>query len=397
MASQRITQTVVLYFSMVSIGFLSLNFPSSTAHAENNAGKIDPRTQKLANTYIDIWKNPEARKQHLAELHRQNPEWDFMFRTYSVLSFVNLAIYEPQREKEYLKLIDIIIDDTLQQEKQHGFKYFLMRYGQSNNWKVRPPKSLFIDGEIALMLAARCIIQNNPAYSSELQRRIDLIVERMEHGPVLCAESYPDECWVFCNSIALAAVKISDQVNQTDHSKLFSKWISTAKKNFIDPKTGLLRSAFTYDGQPVQSAKGPEGSSIWMTCHMLQIIDKSFAQDQYKIARKELMASIMGFGYSREWPKDYPVSSDIDSGPVLPILNASPSASGLGLIAAASFNDKETFSKLTISLNTFAMPVEQDDCRYYQLSNPLGDVVILYGLTVGPIWEKISRHSETLQ
>ena len=26
-------------------------------------------------------------------------------------------------------------------------------------------------------------------------------------SPVLCVESYPDECWLFCNTIALAAIR----------------------------------------------------------------------------------------------------------------------------------------------------------------------------------------------
>jgi hypothetical protein len=142
---------------------LSLVKPSNV-YANNDFRSIDEKTQKLANRYVKIWEATELRKQTLYHLHKQNPEWDFMFRTYSVLSFSNLALHEPQKRQQYLNLIDYIIKDTLALEHKFGFKYFLLRYGQGNRWKVRPARSLFIDGEIALMLGARCLVEKNEAF-----------------------------------------------------------------------------------------------------------------------------------------------------------------------------------------------------------------------------------------
>ncbi|MHC4132064.1 MAG: linalool dehydratase/isomerase domain-containing protein [Planctomycetota bacterium] len=350
--------------------------------------ELDEKTKKLAHTYTKIWKDPGLRKHHLSVLHKQNPEWNFMFRTYSVLAFTNLALSNPETEKEYLSIIDLIIEDTLELEQKHSFKYFLLEYGQGDNWESHPPRSQFIDGEIAIMLASRCIIAKNKKYSEKLKDRVDIMVKRMKKSPVLCAESYPNECWVFCNTISLAAIKLSDQINNTDHSKFISKWIDYAQKNLLDSKTGLLRSAFTLEGKPVESARGPEGSSIWMACHMLQVVDEDFAQNQYQLACKELLDEFLGFGYSREWPLNHHEEADIDSGSVVPFLQASPSASGLAILCTASFKDKNKFDKLTMSLNTFAFPIEDDESLYYQLSNPLGDTVLLYGFTVGPILEQ---------
>jgi len=388
----KTTGAVVLVFITAAAALYVLLVKPSNAYADNDFSRTDPKAQKLANTYINIWKNPELRTRHLTLLHRQNPEWDFMFRTYSVLSFANLALHDTTKQEAYLSLIDTIIDDTLRVEQTEGFKYFLLGYGQRNNWIDRPPQSLFIDGEIALMLAVRCLVENNTGYASMLKDRVDIMIRRLQKSPVLCAESYPDECWIFCNTITLAAVKLSDSLNRTDHTEFIAEWISAAKQNLIDPKTGLLRSAFSYEGKPIDSAKGPEGSSIWMACHMLQFVDESFAKKQYQIACKELMRTVLGFGYSREWPARFQGNTDIDSGPIVPIFGASPSASGLALIAASAFKDKDNFNSLTRSLNTFALPLETEDNLYYQLSNPLGDVVILYGLTAGPILQKASVH-----
>ena len=56
-----------------------------------------------------------------------------------------------------------------------------------------------------------------------------------------------------------------------------------AKQKLVDPKSGLLISSFTTDGAPMA---GPEGSSIWMVAHSLQLLDEDFARDQYQRARE---------------------------------------------------------------------------------------------------------------
>ena len=90
------------------------------------------------------------------------------------------------------------------------------------------------------------------------------MTERMQSSPVLSAESYPDECWMFCNSIALAAIRISDVLDGQDHSALIKQWIRIAKSKLTDDQTGLLLSSYSVAGDP---RDGPEGSSIWMATH----------------------------------------------------------------------------------------------------------------------------------
>jgi len=50
-------------------------------------------------------------------------------------------------------------------------------------------------------------------------------------------------------------------------------------------ETGLLVSSYQTDGTTLD---GPEGSTIWMVVHCLQVVDESFARDQFERARKEL-------------------------------------------------------------------------------------------------------------
>src|SRR5690606_6498001 len=124
----------------------------------------------------------------------------------------------------------------------------------------------------------------------------------MRAGPALCAESYPNECWLFCNTTALAALRMADALDGTDHSDLLAEWTARARDGLVDERTGLLIAYCNYEGATLE---GPEGSSIWWSAHCLQLIDESFARDQYARARRELGRTLCGFGYAREWPESW--------------------------------------------------------------------------------------------
>jgi len=211
------------------------------------------------------------------------------------------------------------------------------------------------------------------------------MVAQMEQSPVLSAESYPDECWTFCNTIALAAIALGDQLDGTDHSALIDGWLAVAKERLVDPDTGLLVSSYTVDGRHLD---GPEGSSIFMAAHSLRVIDPAFAEDQYWRARGELGFSIAGFGFAREWPRSWRGPVDIDSGPTVPVIGANAGASGQALVGAAAFGDDEYLEELLASLRLAGFPTRRGDARTYAASNHVGDAVILYALVQGPLWER---------
>src|SRR6185295_13694576 len=97
-------------------------------------------------------------------------------------------------------------------------------------------------------------------------------------------------------------------------------WVESAKQRLVEPRTGLLVSSYHLDGR---WKDGPEGSSIWMAIHDLMIVDEAFARDQYARARRELIGDALGFGYAREWPRGARGATDVDSGPIIPLLDAS--------------------------------------------------------------------------
>lgn len=362
-------------------------------------GDLDPIAVPMANSLEHMWGAVSPDHDKLAPLRRINPEWDFMGRTFFILGEANLALRVPERKARCLQAMDALISDTIAMETEHGMEHFLLDYHRARPWIEQPPASIFVDGEIALCLGARRLIEDSPRWESAFQARIATIVDRMNRGPMKCAESYPDECWMFCNTAALAALRMSEVLDGEDHHPLITECLHNARQHLLDPDTKMLISAFQLDGTPHPAGPGPEGSTIWFAAHMLQIVDPQFAQNQYDLAKRHLGRSIIGFGYSKEWPGIAIGGMDVDSGPVLPILGTSASASGLALLGAAAFEDEDYYRKLRSSLEIGAFPQEfevaNEKMLSYRMAGAIGDPVIFYSTVVGPLWEKLRpTHNE---
>lgn len=347
---------------------------------------LSPKAIQLAARHLQLWTDPALRYAELKKMRASNAEWDFMGRSYLVWSLANMCFRDPASKQLYLHTMDQIIDETLRLEKQEGMYFFLMPYAKDHPYLVRPAHSLFLDGEIALMLAARRLVEEKPEYKPLLTDRVDAIVSRLQKSPKMLLESYPDECWVFDHCVALDAIKIADHLDGSDHSTLIWDWVAMAKKQLVDPKSGLLISACETRGTPIY---GPEGSSIWMVAHSLQLLDADFARDQYQRARKELGAVTLGFGYAHEWPKSWKGDPDIDSGPIIPWFEISAGSSGMAFIGASAFGDEHFLASLATTLDFAGFPLQRAGRLKYCASNQVGDAALLYAATLGPLWQTV--------
>jgi hypothetical protein len=348
------------------------------------ANGISPTAQALAARHLSLWTDPVSREVELRRMRGSNAEWDFMGRSFLVWSLANIGLRDPAQKATCLDAMDRILDETLKIEHEHGMCHFLMSYAKPAAYRVQPARSLFVDGEIALMLAARRTLEEKPDFKPLLAGRVKLIADGLNERQVL--ESYPNECWTFDHAVALAALRLADRLDGTDHSKVINGWLAFAKQKLVHPKTGLLLSSFTTDGTPLD---GPEGSSIWLVAHCLQVVDPEFARDQYTRARRELGQTHCGFGSAREWPASWHGPADIDSGPIIPVLNISAGSSGLALVGAASFGDDDYLASLVATLDFAAFPKRTWGELKYCASNQVGDAVMLYAAVLGPLWARM--------
>jgi hypothetical protein len=351
-------------------------------------GPLSPRVRALAERHLALWEDPALRQVELARMRAANGEWDFMGRTFVVLALANVALRLPDERPRCLTVIDRIVRDTLAVEQELGMYHFLMPYAHAAPWVAQPPRSIFVDGEIALMLAARQVVEVDPDLATLLAARTGVVRARMEAGPVLCAESYPDECWMFCNAAAIAALVLAEAAGAGPQLDFARRWLARVRGALVHDETGLLVSSFSWSGEPKD---GPEGSSIFMVAHCLQLVDPDFARDQYERAREELGRSLVGFGWAREWPDSWRGPWDVDSGPIVPLLDASAGASGLALLGAGAFEDDRFLDALVSSLDLATFPTRERGRLRYAASNQVGDAVALYALVCGPLWAEARR------
>jgi hypothetical protein len=349
---------------------------------------VSPKARQLAARHLQLWTDPALRQAELKRMRHSNAEWDFMGRSFLVWSLVNLGLREPSMKEQYLPVIDQIIQETLKIEREDGIFAFLMGYAKNRPYRIQPARSLFIDGEIALMMGARRMLEEKPAYQQPMTDRLKAIEAQWAANPLMAAESYPDECWTFDHAVALAAFKVADRLDGTDHSALAKQWLAIAKTKLIHEKTGLLVSSYSTEGLVLD---GPEGSTIWMVVHCLQVLDDAFARDQYQRARKELGRVLLGFGYGTEWPASWQGPRDVDSGMVIPGLGVSAGSSGMAFMAASTFGDWNFLQALNSTLDMAAFPARRNGQLKYCASNQVGDAALLYASVLGPLWERTNQ------
>jgi hypothetical protein len=387
MRMQRILAGLAVLVAAAVIWLPCLHFlftrPVSVFRLEEG---LSPEARQLAARHLQLWTERALREAELKKMRVSNAEWDFMGRSFLVWSLANMALREPTSKPVYLRTMDQIIEETLRLEEKEGMFFFLMPYAKDSRYVRQPPHSLFLDGEIALMLAARRAVEEKPEYKPLLTERVNGMVERFRKSLRLILESYPDQCWMFDHCVALDAIKLADYLDGTDHSVLIRDWLAMAKSRMVDPHSGLLISSFMADGTPLD---GPEGSTLWMVAHSLQLLDEDFARDQYQRARKELGAITLGFGYAHEWPKSWQGEADVDSGPIIPFFEISAGSSGMALIGASAFHDDKFLKSLMTTLEFAGFPSRTQGRLKYCASNQVGDAALLYAATLGPLWQKV--------
>jgi len=346
----------------------------------------EQRARELLVRNERLWLDETSRARTVSALRAGNPEWDLMWRTFLALSAVDHALRHPDEADRWLSLVDQLIHHTADEAAAHGHEHFLLPYARRQPWVDPAARSLFVDGELALVLGARRVVRDDPAVARAHRDRIAALERAFARAPAGLPESYPDEAWLFCVTNALVALRLADHLDGSDHGALIARFVTQADGILREPSTGLLGSDFTAAGDMLD---GPEGSSLWLVATNLRLLDEPLARAQYDGATTHLYRQLMGLGWSREWGPGWRGPVDIDSGPMVPVLAASPSASAFALGATAAFGDTPRHQALTASLRVADLLVRLDP-RYAELArHPMGDVVVLHGLGFGPLWERL--------
>ena len=326
-----------------------------------------------------------------------NPEWDLGHHTFFALALVNLALDARASDEDRARW-RVAVDDVLTELRTRPPDHFHLPYFHGATFRDSAARSMFLEGETLFVLAARLEAWPDPSMHAELDERSRNVAGMMLRAPRGMAESYPDECWTFDNTLALAALRVAEHVlgrPQPGAEDAKRRWLANVPA-LTDRRTGLLVSSTTWDADVLD---GPEGSSIFASAHFLQLVDPALARDQYDRAKRALVVEPLGFAYAREWPLASAAAPraghpDVDSGPVIPIVHAAAGASGMAILGAAAFHDDALFGELTSSIELAAFPERSGGRLRFLASNRLGDAVLLYATTQGPLFERVSQGQE---
>lgn len=122
-----------------------------------------------------------------------------------------------------------------------------------------------------------------------------------------------------------------------------------------------------------------------MSAHNLLLVNEPFARDQYARARRHLGATFLGFAWACESPRHASGCPDVDSGPIVPFVDASASSSGLAIFGASAFRGAAYLDGLLASAELAGFRPGS----HYRASNDVGDSVLLYALTFPPLWNRV--------
>ncbi len=331
-----------------------------------------------------IWDSPERVREEQTRMRDQNPEWDLISRAFLGYSLANVALQYPAEREKALEVLDRVIDDTV----VVPWRKFLLPYGNERAFVRQPASSIMVDGEVSLMIGLRRLVEDPDDYAHRdvYREQIERCVAAIEDGPLLCAESYPDECWLWCTPLALCSIKIYDLLEGTDHSDLFKRWEAVARKSLVDPKYGLINSAVTLTGGVIHK---PEGSTIWIGAYCLMPVAPAFAKEQYETMKAAMISPVLFLRYGREWPKGERGEWDIDSG--FTPFGMGPASTGFALVTSKAMDDRDLFVRLLKLLELVGVPREEDGRVRYLSSNLVGDATFLLAKTTGPAWAEIER------
>jgi len=334
-----------------------------------------------------IWEDEGRREAAHGAMREQNPEWDMISRTFFAYSLANVALGYPEERERALSCLDVVIEDTVTRD----WREFLLPYGFDRPFVRQPASSVMVDGELSLMIGLRRLIEDSHDYKYRALHRemIERCVAAMEAGPVLCGECYPDECWLWCNPLALTSIRVFDLLEGTDHSELIQRWGEMAEKRLLDPETGLMHSAVTLRGEVIHP---PEGSTIWIGAYCLEPVLPELARSQYRRMKELLAGDVLFLSYGREWPKGKAGNWDIDSG--FTPFGMGPASTGFALVASKEMGDKEYFTRLLGLLDIVGVPKYEEGRMRYQSSNLVGDATFLLAKTSGPAWKEIEKQSK---
>ncbi len=196
-------------------------------------------------------------------------------------------------------------------------------------------------------------------------------------------DAYPGQAWPCDNVLALASLKLHDQLFGTRHQEIADLWVAFTKQH-LDADTGLI--VHQIDGQTGRTLVAARASSQAYIHAFLPEIAPEFAREQYAGFRKTFVSDWLGYLPVREYPKGKSGRGDVDTGPL--IFGISPSATTASIAAARANGDYELCERSVILSETIGLPWTWGGEKSFGLGQIIvADAFLVWGKTLIP-WSR---------
>jgi hypothetical protein len=248
---------------------------------------------------------------------------------------------------------------------------------------LEPPYGIFYNGWKTWLhgkiVAAQEEDSRDTAEAERFIASCEALADAFDHSGTPFLQSYHDAAWPSDALLAIAALRLHDQMFTPRFTRTIARWIVEVRQR-LDPATGLLpHRVDPVTGYPVESARG---SSQSLMLRFLAEVDPGFARSQYALYRSTFVSSWLGLPGIREYPHGIEGDGDVDSGPVGFGIGASATIVGLG--TARMFDDSALAGPLDATIETVGLPVDYGNSKRYLFGLvPVGDAFL--------VWSRLAR------
>lgn len=294
-------------------------------------------------------------------------EWALYSCSMLAEALSNMADLYPETKDDAIDTIDSLIQIVKSPELQ---LYDKVRWNEDPLESLNGNKShISYLSHLAWMIGNYRRIGGDNKYEQLYDSVCEAMNRRIQQSPILNIPTYPDEP-IYVPDMMVALVALSDYagLNNGKYSSTVKDWISRAKSEWIDDKTGLLVS-FLDDNRQMEARI--KGSYAALNCYYLTQIDAEFAKEQYNKLKTHFRQPFPAVGIREYHDHSCWFGMDIDAGPI--ILNLSPSGTAFAIGAATYFNDMELRNSLLKTAEFAGHTVKWNNKRHYLL----GDIALV--------------------
>ncbi|MEN8123362.1 MAG: hypothetical protein ABFS35_23695 [Bacteroidota bacterium] len=309
----------------------------------------------------------EIKNNNLAyEMQSIFPEgYVFTYALYG-LSWCELAMAEKNNP--------VLFDHAIS-EARYAYNQINTGFARSNfDSTLIPTYGIFYAGWKNYLLSKilACTNEKDKNVIDEFTFQCDQIASAFERSKTPYLESYLNSSWPADAFLAIASLKIHDEIISDKYSSIIKNWIKNLKSK-LDPETKLIpHSTHSETGKTIEGARG---SSISLILRLLTEIDPEFAVEQFKIYHEKFHITRFGLPAISEYPEGEAGLGDVDSGPV--ILGVGFAGTIVAIGTLKSFGEYGTANLLSNTIEAFGFSYTSDKKKRFVLGLlPIADLFI---------------------